>query len=471
MLRALIAVLLVSAQSFPQEADPEGDPVRSRAQTMLREALRSEAAHGTLARLLGAAPGRLSGTPAYDAARAFAVQEMKSVGLSAVREETMPVPRWRRGRTCSVRLFEPEGPEEGILLPALALGGSVGTGPSPILAEVVAFTTFPELRRDPERAAGRIVLWNRPMDRSLVNTGAAYGAAAAQRTQGAVEAASCGALAVLVRSLTLREDDLPHTGAMQYQDGVPRIPAAAISTKAAGRIQRLLDDGHKPRISIEMDCGPDGEALGANVIGEIPGREIPGEIVLIGAHLDSWDVCEGAHDDGAGVAHVLEACRLILATGERPRRTIRAVLYANEENGLAGARHYAEAHARELDRHVAAIETDSGGFAPRGFSAQGGQRLLEALRPAGALLAALDLGDIRAGHGGADISTLGPAGVPLLGLRTAPERYFDLHHTVADRLETVHPRELALGAASLAILAYALAEAPEALPRTQPGGR
>ena len=248
-------------------------------------------------------------------------------------------------------------------VPVLALGGSVATPPEGIEAELVVVRGFEALAAMGERARGKIVLFNRAMPRALRNTFRAYGAAVPQRTNGAVEAAKVGAVAALVRSMTTRVDDVPHTGALRYRDGVPRVPAAAVSTAGADRLAALVKAGKPVRVRLRLSCQTLADVPSANVIGEIPGTDKADEVVVIGAHLDSWDVGEGAHDDGAGCAHALEAMRLIGAVGLRPARTIRAVLFINEENGLRGARAYADEHRDELAKHFA--------VGRRGFRAQG----------------------------------------------------------------------------------------------------
>ena len=429
---------------------------------IVHEALISNGAHGILRELTRAAPHRLSGSPGNTAAVTWAKRKMKELGLTNVRGETIMVSRWERGSRCSVRILAAEDGLPGPLS-ALALGGSVGTG-GPLVAEVMEVTDMNELKRRRAEAKGKIVLFNRPFDRSLVLTFLGYGGAVGQRSRGAIEAAKVGAVGALVRSVTSMDDDEPHTGAMGYEDGVPRIPAAALGVQSANRLSALLKDG-PVRVRFEMDCKNLPPVPAENVVGEIRGREKPDEIVLIGAHLDAWDVGVGAHDDGAGCSHCLEAARLILATGQAPRRTIRVVLFNNEENGLAGGRGYLEAHKGEIDRHVAAIESDSGGFAPRGFGVSAGSGGLAALKSVEAVLEQFSLGRLFRGGGGADIGPLGAQGVPTLGLRIAPERYFDVHHSHKDVLAAVHPRELALGAAALAIMTLELAERKDPLPR------
>src|SRR5690606_32571437 len=321
-----------------------------------------------------------------------------------------------------------------------------------------------ELRARADEAKGRIVFFNRPMPRVLRNTFRAYGAAVPQRGNGAIEAAKVGAVAAIVRSMTTLLDDLPHTGTLRYEDGVPPIPAAAISTNGAEALAARIAEQGTVELTLRLDCRPAGEGRCGNVVGEIRGTRAPEEIVLIGAHLDAWDLGHGAHDDGAGCVHCLEAVRLILACGLRPARTVRVVLFTNEENGLRGARGYAEAHADELAAHVAALETDRGGFEPKGFDTTLEEAARRRLVPALAPLRELGMGALIEGGGGADISVLRPHGVPLFGLIVADHRYFDFHHSAADVLGAVNERELALGAAAVAAMTVVLAD-PELFPR------
>lgn len=431
---------------------------------MLHAALREQGAYATLGRLVRHAPRRLSGSPGAAAAVEWARQEMTDMGLVNVRLEEVMTPRWVRGDVC--RVIAVVGGTE-IPLAATALGGSVGTPVGGLEARVVEAKTFGQLRAMREKAKDAIVLFNRPWDRTLRNSFTAYSRMVNQRSSGAIEAAKAGAIAAVVRSVTSMPDDFPHTGAMRYADGVAKVPAAAISVVAANRLKALLDrHGDALRVRIEMDCRTLAPVRSANVVGEITGRELPHEIVLIGAHLDAWDLAEGAQDDGAGVAHCLEAMRLIRSSGRPPRRTIRVCLYMNEENGLAGARAYAAQHAAELKNHVLAIETDAGAGPPQHFGVSGGKKVVAALEPVSKVLRRYDLGGIVEGGGGADISTLAPAGVPLMGLRPADHRYFDIHHSAKDTIEHVHPRELSLGAGALAICAFAAADLETALPRT-----
>jgi hypothetical protein len=296
------------------------------------------------------------------------------------------------------------------------------------------------------------------MDPTLLNTFTAYGRAANQRVQGAVEAARVGAVAVLVRSLTTRIDDFPHTGMLRYDPGVPRISAACISTKGAEFLSTALKRDPSLLVNFKMECRNLTSVTSHNVIGQITGSEHPNEIILVGGHLDSWDLGTGAHDDGAGCVQAIEALRLIKESGLRPRRTIRAVMFMNEEFGGTGGRDYAAAKDREGEVHVAAIESDRGGFLPLGFGISGDPNTIKHLQKWEDLLRSIGLQWIRQGGGGVDIAPLAAQGTVLIGLVPDSQRYFDVHHSEKDVLETVNPRELELGAIAMAVFAYILAQ-------------
>lgn len=430
------------------------DVLRARANLLFERALADNRAHATLASLLAAAPNRLTGSKGYDDAVAWSLEHMRAIGLVNVRAETFPVPCWVRGtETAAMLAGDAETP-----LRVTALGGSVGTAEGGITAEVVEVRTFEQLRRMGDAARGKIVFFNRPMPRALMRTGQAYGEAVPQRSNGAIEAGKVGAVGAIVRSMTTTIDGNPHTGAMNYDPAVPAVPAAAIATADADLLSRALAAG-PVMVRIELGCRMLPDVPGANVVGEIPGTERPDEIVVVGGHLDAWDLGTGAHDDGAGCVHALEAARLLLQSGWSPRRTIRIVLFANEENGLRGATNYDAMHAHE--RHVAALESDAGGFLPEGFTCSLSG---EAAEPYARLLAPLkELGMgafATGGGGGADIAPLGKRGTVLFGLLVAGHRYFDYHHSTLDRLEAVNERELALGSAAVAYAASVLADGP-----------
>jgi carboxypeptidase Q len=404
---------------------------------------------------------RLSGSAGAAEAVRWTAERLRADGLDA-RLEPVLVPHWVRGEeTAELTGALPRR------LVVTALGGSVPTPAEGVTAEVVVADGLEGLRAlDPARVKGRIVLFNRAMSAGSAFQG--YGRTVDQRTRGASEAARRGAVASIVRSVGTLDARLVHTGAVTYEEGAPRIPAAAITAEDAGLVARLYEAGAAPTIRLRLGCRTLPDAPSHNVVADLRGRERPDEIVLIGAHLDSWDLGTGAHDDGAGVVMVMDALRILKALGLIPRRTIRGVLFMNEENGLRGAKAYASDHAAELARHVAAIESDSGGFSPRGFNANVGAEGLEMLRALSASLAPVGATKISAGGGGADISQMRPARVPLMGLDVERARYFDWHHSPADTLDKVDPGDLARCAAAMAAMAYLLAEMPSTLPRPAP---
>jgi carboxypeptidase Q len=401
---------------------------------------------------------RLSGSAGAEEAVRWTRQRLADMGLRAW-TEPVRVPHWVRGEE-SGEVVSPRAHR----LVLTALGGSPGTPAEGLTAEVVEVTSLDALRALPEAAVkGRIVLFNRAM-----TTAADYGTHSPMRTRGPAEAARRGAVAALVRSLGTLSARLPHTGATQFAEGDVRIPAAAVTAEDAELLHRLLAGPEPVRVRLALTCRDLGEADSANVLAELPGREKPDEIVLIGAHLDSWDLGTGAIDDGAGVAMVMESLRLLKALGLTPRRTVRGVLFMNEENGLRGGRAYAAAHAAELPRHVLAMETDSGAGRPSGVSARVGPGGMERVKGLMSLVQSIGGTDVQEGGGGADLIPLLPAGVPQIGLRHDGREYFHWHHTAADTLDKVDPGLLAAGAARLAVLAYAAAEDPDPLPRPAP---
>ncbi|MFQ5446992.1 MAG: M20/M25/M40 family metallo-hydrolase, partial [Saprospiraceae bacterium] len=346
-----------------------------------------------------------------------------------------------------------------VQLNALALGGSVGTGPEGFSAEVVEVQTFEELEKlGKEAVEGKIVFYNRPFDATLLNTFQAYGGAVGQRVNGAIEAAKYGAVGTLVRSMASGLNDVPHTGGMYYKDGVKKISSVAISTNDAELLSNLLRQG-AVRVYMRTTSETYSGKRSFNVIGEIRGREKPDEIIVVGGHLDSWDVGEGAHDDGAGCVQSMEVLRLMRRLGYQPKRTIRCVLFMNEENGSRGGKKYAEEAERKGEAHLAAIESDRGGFTPRGFTFDGNSAKFE--QKFGAVQAWLPLLEpyylhLKKGGGGADISHLKSLGTLLIGFEPDSQRYFDYHHTPADVFEAVNKRELEMGAAAITSLVFLL---------------
>jgi hypothetical protein len=436
----------------------DADPV----QRIIDAGLRSDGAYRKLAWLTDRIGPRLSGSENLEKAVRWCAEEMKRDGLDQVRTEKVMVPHWVRGEANGCILAPAPHP-----MAILALGMSDGTPPQGITSDVIEVSSLDELTALGEAAKGKIVLFNK---RIYPNGGAdrGYGSAVGLRYSGAVAAAKAGAVGMLIRSLATANLRLPHTGAMAYEDGSPRIPAAAIAPEDAELIHRFLAAGETVRVNFALSCKTLPDAESANVVGEIRGSQAPDEFVVIGGHLDSWDVGTGAQDDGAGCAISMEAIRLIRSLGLKPKRTIRAVLFTNEENGLRGGKAYAEAHAAELANHVAAIESDSGGARPLGFGVSAGPGGIEIIKRLAAPLAPFAADDVQDGGGGADISPMGPAGVPQLGLRQDGTHYFDIHHTMADTLDKVDPHDLAMNATAMAAMAWQLANLDPPLPRYVP---
>jgi hypothetical protein len=467
----LAALVLASgSRGVAAPAVPSGAPAFTAAQlseaAALRErALRDDTGYELLRSLTSRVGPRFAGTPGDSAAVAWSLQQFRALGFRNVRAEPVKVPRWIRGE-CRVETVSP-WPQS---LAAVALGGSAATPAAGLEAEVVPVTGLDELARlDSTRIHGRIVFFTNRMLR--VQDGSGYGRAVNVRGRGAAEAARRGAAAVVIRSIGTSRNRLPHTGAMRFEDGEARIPAFALANPDADLLEDQLASGRPVRLRLWSDSRWADSTWSANVIGEIPGRERPREMVVLGAHLDSWDLGTGAHDDGAGVTIMTAAAKLIGESRIRPRRTIRVVLYANEEFGLSGARAYARQHAAEMADHVLAMESDLGAYAPLGLRSRVPPEHLPAIRAMQGVLAAVGV-DYRGNEasGGADIGQLLSAGVPVLDLWTDASEYFDLHHTANDTFDKVDPELLRRNVACYAVLAWMVADLPGGLGRA-PAGR
>jgi len=428
------------------------DGYRAAAARIIGAALTSDRAYARLAHLTDHTGNRLSGSTNLERAIEWALTEMKRDGLDNVRAEKVMVPHWVRGEE-SLEMMTPV-PRK---LQMLGLGNSVGTPPEGISAEAIVVHNFAELDRLGEQVRGKIVVYNAP----FVN----YGVTVSYRLQGASRAAHYGAVAALVRSITPVSLQTPHTGAMSYDPNQPKIPTAAITIEVAEFLQRMNDRGDHPRLRLKMEAKflPDAES--ANVIAELRGSERPDEIVLIGGHFDSWDVGQGAHDDGGGCIVAWETIRLLKELGLKPRRTIRAVLYTNEENGTRGGNAYHDAHRAEIAKHILAIESDSGVYRPEGFglAATTPLQVRSNLQEIAKLLAGIAADNIAENGGGSDIGPLMRDGVVGASLDVDGTHYFDIHHTQADTLDKVNPRELALCVATMAVMAYTVADLPVSL--------
>jgi carboxypeptidase Q len=422
------------------------------AERLRAEAFRTHGAYADLAWLCDRIGPRLSGSPQLDQAIAWAQARMKAAGLVNVHAEPVMVPHWVRGQEAAELLLPT--PHR---LNILGLGGSVGTPAAGLTADVVVVGSFDELEQLGPAVKGKIVLFDVPWK--------GYGHTVAYRHEGAARAAKFGAAAALVRSVGPVSLDTPHTGAMDYDPAVPKIPAAAVTLEAATQMRRMQQRGERIRMKLEMGARTLPDAPSANVVGELRGSEKPEEVIILSGHLDSWDVGQGAQDDGAGCVIALEAARLIQALGLKPRRTLRVVLYTNEENGLRGGLAYRDTHRAEFPNLVAAFETDSGSERIKAFSldlrkagAEAKAAALASLTGLGGVLEPFGPVDFRLGGSGADVGPMMAEGVPGIGVSHAATHYFDVHHTHADTFDKVEKDDLAHNAALLATLAFALAQ-------------
>lgn len=460
--RALLALALAAGPLVPVSTGCGGadKPYQAVVDRLRDEGLSGERAHEFLRRIASVGP-RLTGSPQADAAVRVSLELMRELGLEKVHSEPVEVARWVRGSVAEA-FIAPAGPRPAVPLAVCALGGSVGTGEAGLTAPVVEVLSLDELAGLGPALEGKIVFFNRPMDRRTLDPFSAYGRAADQRVDGAAAAAAHGAAGVIVRSLTFRIDEHPHTGMLRYRPGVPRVPAAAVSTADADKLSALLKGEPEARVTLRMDCRAEGTVVSANAVGEITGAELPNEIVLVGGHLDSWDLGVGAHDDAAGCAAALEAVRLIKVLGPRPRRTVRVVFFMDEEFGGTGGRAYAAAPERRGERHVVAAESDRGGFVPVGLAVGGRDpRALAKVAAHEALFRPLGVSFIVPGGGGVDVAPLIERGAVPASVIVNAAAYFDVHHSALDTVESVHPRELELQAVILAALAYILSEEAE----------
>ncbi|SHG45490.1 M20/M25/M40 family metallo-hydrolase [Winogradskyella jejuensis] len=398
--------------------------------------------------------GRLSGSLNAQKAVEYTKAELEKLGLDKVWLQEVMVPKWVRGEK-EVGYFMANGKKYEVNI--CALGGSTATSDKGLQAKVVEVKSFEELAElGEENVKGKIVFFNGAMQADLINTFEAYGGCSKQRYAGAYEASKLGAVGVIVRSLNLRQDDFPHTGSMGYLD-LPedkRIPSAAISTNDAKKLSEIIASGANPEFYFKQSCKQYDDVLSYNVIGEITGSEFPDEYMVVGGHLDSWDLGDGSHDDGAGVVQSMEVLRLLKESGIKPKRSIRVVLFMNEENGLRGGRKYAEVAKEKGENHIFALESDSGGFTPRGFSFDCSDANLAQIEQWRSLFKPYLIHFFEKGYSGADIGPLKNDNIVLAGLRPDSQRYFDYHHASNDTFDAVNKRELELGAATMTSLVY-----------------
>ncbi|MCB9231325.1 MAG: M20/M25/M40 family metallo-hydrolase [Bacteroidia bacterium] len=454
-----LLALLLPAISFAQTEGEEAPLTDD--QKMVKSIYEEVLVHGQcydnlryLCKVIG---HRLSGSEGAAKAVTWGKEVMEKLGADKVWLQDVMVPHWERGEKENAFIAAPGLKRQEV--PICALGGSVGTGKSGLTAQVIEVQSLKDLEKlGRKKIEGKIVFYNRPFDPKFIDAFQAYGSCVDQRSSGAVEAAKYGAIGTVVRSMTHSLDDFPHTGAMRYVDTIPKIPAVAISTNGAELLSRLLRQSPNLNFHFRTTCQTLPDAPSHNVVGEIRGSEFPNEIIVIGGHLDSWDLGEGAHDDGAGIVQSMEVLRIIKALGLKPKRTIRAVLFINEENGMKGALKYEEIAREKGEKHIAGLESDRGGFSPRGFSIDGSPDQITYLQDWQDLLEPYFVHTIHPGYGGVDISPFRSHGIPLVGLVPDSQRYFDYHHCANDVFENVNKRELELGSATMAALVWLISE-------------
>jgi len=401
---------------------------------------------------------RLSGSDNAQKSVVWSKKLMESYGFDKVYLQEVMVPHWVRGAKEVAYIIDGEN---RIPVSIAALGMSIATPKDGLTASIIEVHSLKEVEELGEKLInGKIVFFNRPFDPKFVNTGEAYGGAGDQRFMGPSTAAKYGAVGVIVRSLTGSLDDYPHTGATLFNKDGKNIPAAAISTKGADKLSAMLKMRKVPLVKFyfKQDCQLLPDVLSYNVVGELTGTEHPNEFITVGGHLDSWDLSEGAHDDGTGVLQSAEVLRIFKSLNYKPKNSVRAVFFMNEENGNRGGSKYAELAAQNKEEHIAAIETDAGGFTPRGFSFEDASAdfINKTNGKWKALLEPYEVDRLTIGHSGTDIGPLKEKvpGIVLIGFRPDSQRYFDIHHTANDVFENVNKRELELGAASMASLIY-----------------
>jgi carboxypeptidase Q len=454
-----LALVAAAPSAFGQSTETaarSGDiatAYRAPADSLIRAAIADSSAYRRLGRLVDTFGPRLSGTASLEAAIDWILDAMKADGLENVRGEPVMVPRWVRGAE-SAELVKPRAAR----LAMLGLGGSVGTPKAGITAPVLVVSSFDELTRRAAEAKGKIVLFDVPLTD--------YPVTRRVRTEGPSAAARVGAVACLIRSVASASIRSPHTGLTVYDSTVAKIPAAALSVEDAMMLHRFQDRGEPVVVSLKMSARTLPDAPSRNVVAEIVGREKPDEVVVLGGHIDSWDVGQGAMDDGGGSVAAWEAVRLIHRLGLRPRRTVRVVLWTNEENGGKGGLAYRDAHAADLAKHVLAMESDNGAFNPKGYVLAGSDTAAALGQQVAGLMQPINATGVQRvdGSPAADITPLGEAGVATMEIDTEGSRYFWYHHSDGDTLDKLDPAELARCVAAMAVMAYVVADLPDALP-------
>ena len=441
-----ISFLFFILQSFGQNSDS------LQLRTIYDYSLSNSSCYSNLKSLCKDVGHRLSGSKSAQLAVEWAELLMQKTNLDTVYLQPLMVPHWVRGDVGRVNWKNKKG--DVFETNCTALGGSVGTN-GKLKGEIIEINSWEQLEEyGKEKITGKIVFFNRPMNPTYISTFMAYGNCVDQRHQGASRAVEYGAIGVIVRSMTLKMDNNPHTGSMGYNDSTKKIPAAAISTKDAHELSNAIKHGEFKQLSMELSCKQLKDTISYNVIGEIFGSEYKDEVILVGGHLDSWDIGEGAHDDGAGVVQSLQVLETFKKLNILPKRTIRCVMYMNEENGNRGGIHYADMVKNSGEYHLFALESDRGGFSPRGFSIDGSAIQLNYLQSFEKLFSPYQLHIFDKGYGGVDIGPLKDGEICLVGLVPDSQRYFDFHHAPSDVFENVNKRELELGASAITSMVY-----------------
>nr|WP_315221595.1 M20/M25/M40 family metallo-hydrolase [uncultured Flavobacterium sp.] len=443
----LTAVLLSGLTSFAQSNDEKN------IKSFYRKALTDSKCYMWLEYLSNDIGSRLSGSESAAKAVQYTKAQLETLDLDKVYLQEVMVPHWVRGEKETAYILDNK---TKTVVPICALGSSVATPKTGITAEVIEVKGIADLAALGDKVKGKIVFYNRPMDPENIETFKSYGACVDQRYAGAKEAAKLGAVGTIVRSMNLRLDDFPHTGNQSYGD-LPKeqyIPTAAISTNGAELLSESLKNNPSLKFYFKQSCETLPDVLSYNVIGEITGKEHPEDIMVVGGHLDSWDLADGSHDDGAGVVQSMEAIRILKSFNYKPKNTIRVVLFMNEENGTRGGKKYEEVAKQNKENHIFALESDSGGFTPRGFSIDADDANLKKIQGYKDFFEPYMVHSFTMGHGGSDIDPLTSKTLVKVGLKPDSQRYFDYHHAANDKFDAINKRELELGAATMASLLY-----------------
>lgn len=446
--------LFILAAFIPMLASAQSNADSVYIKKISDEIMRNGKAHDLLRELTKGIGGRLAGSVQYTKAVEWGEASLKKLGADKVFLQECMMPNWKRGGKDQAAVVVQNGKKTNRSLDVLALGNSLGTGDKPLVAEVIAVQDFDEMEAKKDQLKGKIVYFNNKFNPTNIQTFKSYGEAGQYRRSGPSRAAKYGAVGVMIRSLTEATDNNPHTGTTGYDEAYPKIPAIALGNEDADYIwSTTRNNSIKVSMTTNGSFGPD--VVGHSVVAELTGTEFPNEYITVGGHLDSWDVNEGAHDDGAGIVQTIEIMRALKVLGYKPKRTLRFVLFANEENGMRGGNKYAEEAKKNNEKHVFALESDAGGFTPRGFGFTVSPAQLTKIQSWLPFLKPYGTDFLQAGGGGADIGPLNRTfGTPIAGLMPDSQRYFDIHHARSDVFENVNKRELNLGAVNMAALIY-----------------